>query len=37
MDSRKEDIYLNDFLLIGEMLYQPNWEPGTITAYRVVR
>lgn len=37
MDSRKEDIYLNDFLLFGNMLYQPNWEPGTITAYRLVR
>jgi glucose/arabinose dehydrogenase len=37
MDSRKNDVYLNDFLLAGNMLYQPNWEPGTLTAYRVVR
>jgi DNA-binding beta-propeller fold protein YncE len=37
MDSRKEEVYLNDFLLAGNLLYQPNWEPGTLTAYRVVR
>jgi hypothetical protein len=37
VDSRKQDIYLNDFLLVGNVLYQPNWEPSTITAYRVVR
>lgn len=37
MDSRKEEVYLNDFLLAGKLLYQPNWEPSTITAYRVVR
>jgi DNA-binding beta-propeller fold protein YncE len=37
MDSRKQDVYLNDFLLVADLLYQPNWEPSTITAYRVVR
>ena len=37
MDSRAEKIYLNDFLLVGDVLYQPNWEPGTVTAYRVIR
>ncbi len=37
LDSRAQTIYLNDFLLVGDMLYQPNWEPSTITAYRVVR
>jgi hypothetical protein len=37
MDSRKKEVYLNDFLLVGNLLYQPNWEPSTLTAYRVVR
>lgn len=37
MDSRAQEIYLNDFLLVGDVLYQPNWEPGTLTAYRVIR
>jgi glucose/arabinose dehydrogenase len=37
MDSRAEKIYLNDFLLVDDALYQPNWEPGTMTAYRVIR
>ena len=37
MDSRAEKIYLNDFLLVDDVLYQPNWEPGTMTAYRVIR
>lgn len=37
MDSRAENIYLNDFLLVGDMLYQPNWEPSTVTAYRMAR
>jgi len=37
MDSRAEKIYLNDFLLVDDVLYQPNWEPGTVTAYRVIR
>lgn len=35
IDSRASEIYLNDFLLVGDMLYQPNWEPSTLTAYRV--
>ena len=37
MDSREKEIYLNDFLLVNDVLYQPNWEPGTLTAYRVIR
>jgi len=37
IDSRTKDVYLNDFLWVGDMLYQPNWEPSTMTAYRVVR
>lgn len=37
MDTRARKIYLNDFLLVDDVLYQPNWEPGTLTAYRVIR
>ena len=37
LDTRAENRYLNDFLLVGDMLYQPHWEPGEMSAYRVVR
>jgi DNA-binding beta-propeller fold protein YncE len=36
-DTRQEGRFLNDFLLIGDVLYQPHWEPSEFTAYRVVR
>mgnify|MGYP001374687336 CR=1 FL=1 len=37
MDSRAENRYLNDFLLVGDRLYQPHWEPSEMSAYRLVR
>ena len=37
LDSRAEKRFLNDFLLVGSVLYQPHWEPGEISAYRVLR
>lgn len=37
MDTRTENRYLNDLLLVGDVLYQPHWEPGELTAYRLVR
>lgn len=37
IDTRDEEIYFNDFLLIGDVLLIPNWQPSTLTAYRVVR
>jgi len=37
LDTRVENRYLNDFLLVGDMLYQPHWEPGDLSAYRIVR
>ncbi|HYD72100.1 MAG TPA: hypothetical protein VEF55_03115 [Candidatus Binatia bacterium] len=37
MDTQQEERYLNDFLLIGDILYQPHWEPSELTAYRVVQ
>ncbi len=36
MDTRVENRLLNDFLLVGATLYQPHWDPGEISAYRVV-
>jgi glucose/arabinose dehydrogenase len=36
IDSREEKRFLNDFLLVGDTLYQPHWEPGEISAYRVL-
>jgi glucose/arabinose dehydrogenase len=37
MDVRAEQRFLNDFLLVGDTLYQPHWEPGEMSAYRVRR
>jgi glucose/arabinose dehydrogenase len=37
LDAREERRFLNDFLLVGEVLYQPHWEPSEFTAYRVVQ
>lgn len=37
MDTQAEDRFLNDFLLVGDILYQPHWEPSELTAYRVVQ
>jgi hypothetical protein len=36
LDTRAEERFLNDFLLLGDVLYQPHWEPSEFTAYRVV-
>lgn len=37
LDTRGENRLLNDFLLVGDVLYQPHWEPSEFTAYRVVQ
>ena len=37
LDTREEPRLLNDFLLVGDTLYQPNWEPSELTAYRLTR
>lgn len=37
LDTRAENRLLNDFLLVGDVLYQPHWEPSELTAYRVVQ
>jgi sugar lactone lactonase YvrE len=36
MDTRKKGVYLNDFIRTGDLLIVPNWEPGQVTAYRVL-
>lgn len=35
MDTKAEKRLLNDFLLVGDTLYQPHWDPGEMSAYRV--
>lgn len=35
MDTRAEGRFLNDFLLVDDILYQPHWEPSEMSAYRV--
>lgn len=37
LDVRKQSHTINDLLLDGDALYLPNWEPGTISAYRIKR
>lgn len=37
MNTRAESRYFNDFLLVGDTLYQPHWEPNEMSAYRVVQ
>jgi hypothetical protein len=37
MDTQREERFLNDFLFVGDILYQPHWEPSELSAYRVVR
>lgn len=35
LDTRAEQTLLNDILLIDDVLLIPNWQPGTLSAYRV--
>jgi hypothetical protein len=37
LDSRKEKSFINDFALVGDVLYVPHWEPGALGAYRIRR
>ncbi len=37
LDTREAKTLLNDFVLVGDTLYVPNWGPGSVTAYRVAR
>ncbi len=35
LDTQAETIYMNDFMLLGDILLVPNWQPGSLHAYRV--
>ena len=35
LDGREQKQYLNDFLRVGDVLLVPNWEPSTLSAYRI--
>lgn len=37
LDTRAENRFMNDFLLVGDTLYQPHWEPSELSAYRLVQ
>ncbi|MFD0739409.1 SMP-30/gluconolactonase/LRE family protein [Lysobacter koreensis] len=37
LDQREAKHYLNDFILLGDRLIVPNWEPSTVSAYRLQR
>ena len=36
MDTRKKGEYINDFIRVGDLLIVPSWEPGKVTAYRIL-
>lgn len=36
-DDREAERYMNDFLLLGDVLLVPNWKPGTLSAYRLAQ
>jgi hypothetical protein len=35
LDTRQTPMFMNDFLRVGDVLYVPNWQPGSMTAYRI--
>lgn len=35
LDQRQQKRYINDFLLVGDRLFIPNWKPGSVSAYRL--
>lgn len=37
LDTRDARHYHNDFMRLGDRVIVPNWEPGTLTAYRIRR
>lgn len=37
LDTRKDGVLQNDLTMFGDVVIVPNWEPGTVTAWRVVR
>lgn len=37
LDTRDSKHYYNDFILVGNRLVVPNWEPSSVTAYQIRR
>ena len=37
LDSREDEILQNDLSVFGDIVIVPNWQPGTVTAWRIVR
>jgi sugar lactone lactonase YvrE len=35
LDTRADKRFINDFLLVGDLLVVPNWEPSSVSAYRL--
>jgi hypothetical protein len=37
LDTREEEILQNDLSVFGDVVIVPNWQPSTVTAWRIVR
>lgn len=37
LKTREQGIFQNDLTMFGDVVIVPNWEPGTVTAWRAVR
>jgi len=35
LDSQADNIYMNDFMLMGNIVLIPNWQPGRLSAYKI--
>ncbi len=35
LNTEEIEVFMNDFVRIGNMLYVPNWQPGTVRAYSI--
>jgi len=36
IDSRKRGVFINDFVRAGDLVIVPSWEPGKVSAYRIL-
>lgn len=37
LDTRSENVFLNDFLLVGDELLVPHWEPSALSSYQLTQ
>lgn len=35
LNTTEDEIYMNDFMLLGDILLIPNWQPGSLSAYQL--